>query len=55
MFKPIVRLFRTVIGHRPDLEKNPEEYHRVLEHRRKAEGSMDRVMAQIRVRRGRFF
>ena len=61
MFKAIVRLFRMMIGHRPDLEENPEkleEYRAAQEHRKQADrGSVDRAIAEIRVRRGggRFF
>ncbi len=61
MIKAVVRLFRTMIGHRPDLEDNPEkleEYRKALEYRRKVHNrSVHKAEAEIRFRRGggRFF
>ena len=56
MLKAIVRLLRTMIGHRPDLEDNPEkleEYRAALEHRKRAgRGSVDKAQAEIHARRG---
>ncbi len=56
MVKAIVWLFRMMIGHRPDLEDNPEkleEYRAALKHRRQADrGSVDKAQAEIHARRG---
>ena len=61
MFKAIVRLFRIMIGHRPDLEDNPEkleEYRKAQAYRKRADRtSVDKGIAEIHARRGggRFF
>ncbi len=53
MLKAIVRLFRTMIGHRPDLEDSPEkleEYRAALKHRQQADSrAVDRAIRQIGV------
>ena len=61
MIKAIVWLFRTMIGHRPDLEDNPEkleEYREATEYRKRVHTpSVQRAQQAFRFRRpgGRSF